>query len=55
MKSVQINSNIMKSIETALSKGDRVELVPLKNHVKIVHIKREEIANIEKDYKGESL
>ena len=31
------------AIEAVLSKGDRVELVPVKDGVKIIHIKREEI------------
>ena len=31
------------AIEAVLSKGDRVELVPVKDGVKIIHIKREEV------------
>lgn len=30
-------------IEAILSKGDRVELIPVKDGVKIIHIKREEV------------
>nr|DAZ38452.1 MAG TPA: hypothetical protein [Caudoviricetes sp.] len=30
-------------IEALLSKGSRVELIPVKNGVKIIHIKREEV------------
>lgn len=30
-------------IEAVLSKGDRVELIPVRDGVKILHIRREEI------------
>lgn len=30
-------------IKAILSKGDRVELIPVKDGVKIIHIKREEV------------
>ena len=33
----------IKVIESILKKGDRIELIPMKNGVKIIHIKREEI------------
>jgi hypothetical protein len=33
----------IKAIEKVLSKGDRVELIPVKDGVKIIHIKREEV------------
>lgn len=33
----------IKTIESILKKGDRIELIPVKNGVKIIHIKREEI------------
>ncbi len=33
----------IKVIESILKKGDRIELIPVKNGVKIIHIKREEI------------
>ena len=33
----------IKAIETVLSKGDRVEIIPQREGVKIVHIKRNEI------------
>lgn len=33
----------IKAIEAALSKGDRVEIMPQKDGVKIVHIRRCEI------------
>lgn len=32
-------------IKAILAKGDRVELIPVKDGVKIMHIKREEIKN----------
>lgn len=33
----------IKTIEAILAKGDRVELIPVKNGVKIIYIKREEV------------
>lgn len=31
------------AIDAVLAKGDRVELIPVKDGVKIIHIKREEV------------
>lgn len=33
----------IEAIETVLRKGDRAELIPVKDGVKIIHIKREEV------------
>lgn len=33
----------LKAVEAALSKGDRVELIPLKDGVKVIQVKRKEI------------
>lgn len=33
----------IKAIEAVLARGDRVELIPVKDGVKIIHIKREEV------------
>lgn len=33
----------IKAIEAILSKGDRVELIPVKDGVKVIHVKRKEI------------
>lgn len=33
----------ISKIEHVLSKGDRIELIPVKDGVKILHIRREEI------------
>lgn len=38
-----ITESMKSSIEKVLSKGDRVELIPIKDGVKIMRIKREEI------------
>lgn len=38
-----MDEKTIKAIETVLSKGDRVELIPVKDGVKIIHIKREEV------------
>lgn len=35
--------DIIRTIETIIAKGDRVELIPTKDGVKVVHIKRETI------------
>ena len=34
---------VISATESVLSKGDRVELVPVKNGVKIMRVRREEI------------
>ena len=33
----------VKIIEAVLAKGDRVELIPVKDGVKVIHIKRKEV------------
>ena len=33
----------IKAIEAVLAKGDRIELIPVKDGVKIRHVKREEL------------
>jgi hypothetical protein len=33
----------IRAIEAILTKGDRIELIPVKDGVKIIHIKREEV------------
>ena len=33
----------IKAIEAVLAQGDRIELIPVKDGVKIIHIKREEV------------
>ncbi|GAA6521697.1 hypothetical protein K440107A6_15650 [Lawsonibacter asaccharolyticus] len=38
-----IDETIKAKIKAILAKGDRVELIPVKNGVKIIHIKREEV------------
>lgn len=35
--------HFLQELDKILSKDDRVELIPVKNGVKIIHIKREEI------------
>lgn len=35
----------VKLAETALSKGDRVELIPVKDGVKVIRVRREEVKN----------
>ena len=38
-----IDETIKAKIKAILAKGDRVELIPVKDGVKIIHIKREEL------------
>ena len=38
-----MDEQIIKAIETVLSKGDRVELIPVKDGIKVIHIKRKEV------------
>lgn len=38
-----MDEKTIKAIETVLAKGDRVELIPVKNGIKVIHIKREEV------------
>jgi len=38
-----MDEKAIKTIKAVLSKGDRVESIPVKDGVKIIHIKREEI------------
>lgn len=38
-----MDDKTIKAIESILAKDDRVELIPVKNGVKIIHIKREEV------------
>lgn len=42
-----ITESMKNAIEKVLSKGDRVELIPVKDGVKIIHIKREEVKKSE--------
>ncbi len=38
-----LSETAKKAIEAILDKGDRVELIPIKNDVKVMRIKREEV------------
>ena len=38
-----MSEQLIKAIESILVKGDRVELIPTKDGVKVVHIKRENV------------
>lgn len=39
-----MDEKTIKAIESALDKGDRIELIPVKDGVKIIHIRREVMA-----------
>ncbi len=38
-----MDEKTIKAIEAVLAKEDRVELIPVKDGVKVIHIKREEV------------
>lgn len=38
-----MDEKTIRSIETILSKGDRVELIPVKDGVKVMRVQRKEI------------
>lgn len=38
-----IDEKIIKAAESVLAKGDRVELIPVKDGVKVVRVRREEV------------
>ena len=38
-----MDEKTIKAIETVLAKGDRVELIPVKDRIKVIHIKRKEV------------
>lgn len=38
-----MDEKTIEAINRVLAKGDRVELIPVKDGVKIIHIKREEV------------
>ena len=43
MKKQLLTEKQIKSAEAVLSKGDRVELIPVKDGVKVIRVKREEV------------
>ncbi len=40
-----MNEKTIKSIQSVLAKGDRVELIPVKDGVKVMRVRREEVKN----------
>lgn len=38
-----MDNETIKAIEAVLAKGDRVEIIPVKDGVKIIHIMRKEV------------
>lgn len=38
-----MDEKTIKAIESILAKDDRVELIPVKDGVRVIHIKREEV------------
>lgn len=38
-----IDEKTIKTVESVLAKGDRVELIPVKDGVKVVKVRREEV------------
>lgn len=44
MQECNLKHGDIKAIESVLSKGDRVEVIPVKDGVKVMRIKREQVA-----------
>lgn len=40
---LSVNSEILQAINSVLKKGDRVELIPTKDGVRVIHIRRENV------------
>lgn len=45
-KPIKLTADKIQAIEHTLSRGERVELIPVKDGVKVVRVRREEIKNI---------
>ena len=43
MRMTMIDGAALAAIEAILRKGDRVELIPVKDGIKVIHIKRKEV------------
>lgn len=43
MADIKLSWEEISKIERTVSRGDRVEIIPVKEGVKILHVKREEI------------
>lgn len=41
-----MDEKTIKAAETVLAKGERVELIPVKDGVKVVRVRREEVKNV---------
>lgn len=41
-----VDEKTIKAAETVLAKGERVELIPVKDGVKVVRVRREEVKNV---------
>lgn len=44
-RTLHLNQNEIKAAESVLAKGERAELIPLKDRVKVVRVRREEVKN----------
>ena len=47
-KPVKLSQSEISAIERTLAKGERVEIIPVKDGVKVVRVKREEIKTAER-------
>lgn len=45
-KPVKLSDKEIKAIEATLAKGERVEIIPVKDGVKVVRVKRETIHDV---------
>lgn len=48
MSKVALDENAIKAIETVLAKGDRAEVIPVKDGVKVMRVKREVVSSTNK-------
>lgn len=49
IEKIKIDKATLEAIEKTLSKGDRVELIPVKNGLKVMQVKRKEICKTGED------
>lgn len=51
MQKQLLTENDIKSAESVLAKGDRVEIIPVKDGARVIRIKREEVREIKQSHR----
>lgn len=46
MDKVYLSMSVVSAIEEILSKGDRVELIPVKDGVRVIQVQRKEVKEV---------